>query len=59
MSNLGVTLNVALVSRTGPETNAKPERYVQFKEAEIEGHAGCNQFSGSYTLQGSARAAGF
>jgi heat shock protein HslJ len=41
-------------SEWAPETDAKPEGYVQFKEAGVEGHAGCNRFFGPYTLQGDA-----
>lgn len=47
----------ALVTLAGSEwgrgAKAKPEQYVQFKEAEVLGKAGCNRFFGRYTFDGS------
>jgi len=58
MANLGITLVTALASLAGsewgPETDAKPGCFVQFKEADVAGHAGCNRFFGRYTLDGTA-----
>jgi len=46
----GVTRGLGVV----PKTDAKPERFVQFKEADIAGNAGCNRFFGRYTFDGAA-----
>jgi heat shock protein HslJ len=58
MSGLTITLIAALASLAGsewvPKTDAKPERFVQFKEADIAGNAGCNRFFGRYTFDGAA-----
>ena len=58
MSSLTITLIAALASLAGsewvPKTDAKPERFVQFKEADIAGNAGCNRFFGRYTFDGAA-----
>jgi heat shock protein HslJ len=58
MANLGITLIAALASLAGsewgPKTDAKPERFIRFEEAEVAGHAGCNHFFGHYTFNGAA-----
>jgi heat shock protein HslJ len=58
MSSLTIALIAALASLAGsewvPKTDAKPERFVQFKEADIAGNAGCNRFFGRYTFDGAA-----
>jgi heat shock protein HslJ len=57
-TNLGLILVATLASLAGsewgPKTEAKPERFVQFKEAKVAGHAWRNRFFGHYTLEGTA-----
>lgn len=58
MSSLTITLIAALASLAGsewvPKTDATPERFVQFKEADVAGKAGCNRFFGRYAFDGAA-----
>ncbi len=58
MANIGVILAAALVSLAGsewgPETDGKPDRYIQFKENDVAGHGGCNRFAGRYSFDGSS-----
>ncbi len=58
MAGLGVTVVAALATLAGSEwglgSEAKSKQFVQFKEAEVSGHAGCNRFFGRYSFDGSA-----
>ena len=58
MANISTILAAALLSLAGtewgPETDAKPERFIQFKDSDVSGSGGCNRFGGRYTFDGSA-----
>jgi heat shock protein HslJ len=58
LANLAVTLVAVLSSLAGsewgPETDAKSERFIQFKDTDVTGFAGCNRFFGHYHFDGSA-----
>jgi heat shock protein HslJ len=62
MANIGIILAAALASLAGsewgPETDGKPDRFIQFKESDVAGHGGCNRFGGRYTFDGGAIAIG-
>jgi heat shock protein HslJ len=58
MAEMGVIIVAALATLAGSEwglgSEAKSKQFVQFKEAEVSGHAGCNRFFGRYSFDGSA-----
>ncbi len=58
MANIGIMLAAALASLAGsewgPESDGKPDRYIQFRENDVAGHGGCNRFAGRYTFDGSS-----
>lgn len=58
MAEIGVIVMAALATLAGSEwglgSEAKSKQFVQFKEAEVSGHAGCNRFFGRYSFDGRA-----
>ncbi|MEQ1697067.1 MAG: META domain-containing protein [Hyphomicrobiaceae bacterium] len=58
MAELGLIVLAALATLAGSEwglgSEAKSKQFVQFKETEVLGHAGCNRFFGRYTFDGRA-----
>ncbi len=53
LSTVAALLSLA-GSEWGPETEDRPEIYIQFKETSVNGHGGCNRFFGQYSFDGNA-----